>query len=141
MKALKVFPKQCVGCEICSLTCSVVHGNQARETAMRIRIRHKYPELPKPACQPMVCRNCENPKCVEACPRKALIIDQGAEQVRLIGSACDGCGLCVEACPFDAIWIDPASRVAIKCDLCQGDPQCVKFCGFGAIRSPYEASL
>ena len=138
MKAIKVLPKQCVGCEICGIVCSVTHGDQTRESAMRIRIKHRYPDLPTPPFQPLVCRNCDKPRCADACPRQALILDQEIGQVRLVESKCDGCGQCVEACPFHAIWLDPLKKVAIKCDLCNGDPQCIAYCNSNAIQSPFE---
>jgi Fe-S-cluster-containing hydrogenase component 2 len=140
MKAIKVKPKMCVSCEICGIVCSSSHGGQIRESAMRIRIKDGYPDLPKIPFQPIVCRQCDDPECVKACPQEALVIDEKKEMVVLIESNCDGCGQCVEACPFDAIWIDPLTNFAIKCDLCGGDPQCVKFCNFDAIRFPREAS-
>jgi Fe-S-cluster-containing hydrogenase component 2 len=46
---------------------------------------------------------------------------------------CTGCGECVEACPFDAIWLDPISRLAVKCDLCRGAARCVEICPAGAL--------
>jgi Fe-S-cluster-containing hydrogenase component 2 len=100
---------------------------------MRIRIKHRYPDLPTPAFQPMVCRNCEKPKCVEACPKNALEPDEKDREVKLIEARCDACGKCVEVCPFHAIWVDPLTKIAIKCDLCGGLPKCVEFCRFGAI--------
>ena len=41
---------------------------------------------------------------------------------------------CLEACPFGAIFFDSEQGVAIMCDLCGGDPACVKRCATGAIR-------
>jgi len=140
MKALKISAKDCVGCEICGITCSVTHGNEPRASAMRIRIKRRLPDLPIPAFQPMVCRNCGQPKCIEACPKEALILDRDVQQVLLTESKCDGCGRCVDVCPFHAIWVDPLRKVAIKCDLCMGgEPVCVQYCRFGAIRLPSEA--
>ena len=37
-------------------------------------------------------------------------------------------------CPFGAILYDPDNRRVIKCDLCGGDPQCVRFCPTGALQ-------
>jgi Fe-S-cluster-containing hydrogenase component 2 len=34
---------------------------------------------------------------------------------------------CVPACPFDVVFIAPTGEV-LKCDLCGGDPACVKAC-------------
>ena len=36
------------------------------------------------------------------------------------------------ACPFGAVNMAPDGRM-IKCDLCDGDPFCVKLCPTGAI--------
>jgi Fe-S-cluster-containing hydrogenase component 2 len=34
---------------------------------------------------------------------------------------------CVPACPFDTVFVAPSGEV-LKCDLCGGDPACVKAC-------------
>ena len=47
---------------------------------------------------------------------------------------CAGCKMCLLACPYGAIRFDARGRVARKCDLCGGDPQCVKFCISGALQ-------
>ena len=31
-------------------------------------------------------------------------------------------------CPYDVIHEHPDREVAFKCDLCDGDPQCIAFC-------------
>ena len=41
--------------------------------------------------------------------------------------------MCVVACPFGNIYFDSVSTYPVKCDLCGGDPRCVKFCPSGAI--------
>jgi len=46
---------------------------------------------------------------------------------------CIGCANCVTACTYGGISIDPKSKKAIKCDLCDGDPACAKACDYGAI--------
>jgi len=35
--------------------------------------------------------------------------------------------MCVTACPFGAMSFDSIGKKVIKCDLCDGDPQCVRF--------------
>lgn len=137
MKRIQVSPRKCVGCELCGIACSVTRGGEVRETGMRIRIKRQFPERADRPFQPAVCRQCEKPKCVEACPKGALLMDLQGEIVRLDEKLCDGCGACVEACPFEAIWIDPQRRMAVKCDLCRGKPECVRYCQFGAIESPF----
>ncbi len=49
-------------------------------------------------------------------------------------------GLCVTACPQypnSAVRVIPATKKAIKCDLCGGDPQCVKFCPKSVALTPH----
>ena len=48
---------------------------------------------------------------------------------------CILCEACVTACPYGAIRIIERSGETkiIKCDLCKGDPECVKQCESGAI--------
>ena len=40
---------------------------------------------------------------------------------------------CVSVCPFGAMHFVAADRKVIKCDLCDGDPQCVRFCEVKAV--------
>ena len=44
---------------------------------------------------------------------------------------------CVDACPFGVVALHPRTGLALICDLCAGDPICVKRCATGAIA--YEA--
>ncbi|MBS7628834.1 4Fe-4S binding protein, partial [Candidatus Bathyarchaeota archaeon] len=41
---------------------------------------------------------------------------------------CTGCGVCIEWCPIGAISLNPETSKAQKCDLCDGSPECVKYC-------------
>jgi Fe-S-cluster-containing dehydrogenase component len=42
--------------------------------------------------------------------------------------------MCILACPFGAPSFDPIERVTMKCDLCGGDPECVKLCSSEALK-------
>ena len=42
--------------------------------------------------------------------------------------------MCIIACPFGGPSIDPFDRSTVKCDLCDGDPECVKFCPNEALK-------
>jgi len=92
--------------------------------------------------QPHVCRQCGSmasaAPCVAACPVGALSKDAqtGAILVDLdpgSASACIGCAACVDACPFGMAVLHPEAGTAMICDLCGGDPACVKRCATGAI--------
>jgi electron transport protein HydN len=53
---------------------------------------------------PIVCKQCENPACVEVCKPKALIRDNGV--IYIDEEKCIGCGKCAKICPFNAIFIE-----------------------------------
>ena len=46
---------------------------------------------------------------------------------------CIGCRSCVAVCPFGAMNFNKTERKVYKCDLCDGDPQCVRFCDMKAV--------
>jgi len=56
--------------------------------------------------------------------------------VTVIASTCIGCEMCVLACPLAVPYFDPALKVAVKCDFCHGDPECVKHCSSRPLRLP-----
>jgi len=41
---------------------------------------------------------------------------------------CISCGKCITACPGRIPLLHPKDNKAIICDLCSGDPECVKVC-------------
>jgi Fe-S-cluster-containing dehydrogenase component len=47
---------------------------------------------------------------------------------------CIGCRMCMVGCPFGAMRYDPVKKQSFKCQLCDGDPQCVKFCPTEALK-------
>lgn len=50
----------------------------------------------------------------------------------------EDCSLCMKACGsyFDLprIVFHPDKKIPVKCDLCGGDPECVKWCPNGALK-------
>jgi len=49
--------------------------------------------------------------------------------------------MCVSACPFGAMGFDVQQKRVFKCDLCDGDPQCVRFCDMKAVDYKETAKL
>ena len=47
---------------------------------------------------------------------------------------CIGCRSCVFACPFGAMFFHDEDHVPIKCDLCDGSPECAEICPSEALR-------
>jgi Fe-S-cluster-containing hydrogenase component 2 len=125
---------KCTGCESCSLACSFVKFKEFNPAYGRIRIL-KFEESGVDA--PVVCQQCEEPRCVEACPRNAMEVKTDNGILVIDRELCDGCGACAVACTYGAISIHPKSgkknKTVLKCDLCGGDPECVKWCEIKAI--------
>jgi carbon-monoxide dehydrogenase iron sulfur subunit len=49
--------------------------------------------------------------------------------------------MCVMTCPFGAMGIDITTQQVIKCDLCDGEPACVRVCDPGAIQYQSAKSI
>jgi Fe-S-cluster-containing dehydrogenase component len=63
------------------------------------------------------CRQCPEPFCATACPKKALErLESGV--VERQNMLCVGCKSCVLACPFGTLHPDLINYVTAKCDLC-----------------------
>jgi len=120
-------PQKCTGCQLCEYVCSYTKNNAFNSLRSRIRTVRVDEIL----ITSLSCRTCENAPCVIACPRDALTQDPETGIIRVDDSRCDGCAWCIEACDFGAISINPSTKLAEICDLCENEedgPQCVKWC-------------
>jgi carbon-monoxide dehydrogenase iron sulfur subunit len=119
-------PDSCTGCLMCKMVCALHHEKGGVNPRMsRIGV-HFFPE--KGVITPQVCRLCARPACIEACPENALSQDKKSGVILLHAERCTGCGTCVDACAFNAMFMNPETEKIIVCDLCEGDPQCVRYC-------------
>ena len=136
-KKLTVIPELCSGCRTCELVCAIKHFgvNNPKKAAIRVMITYPHPVLR----MPVVCSQCRMPTCAQACPVGALKWVDGV--VYLDEEDCASCYKCVEVCPFGAIYAHDDCDYPIKCDLCGGDPECVKKCPKGALRLIPTAAL
>lgn len=121
----------CSGCKACMLACVATHEGGFGTAAARIRVTKIETEG---LDVPSVCRLCRRPGCVKACPAGALSRDASLGVVRLNEEECIACGACAEGCPFGMVIMHPTTGLPLICDLCDGDPACVKRCAPGAIR-------
>lgn len=129
-RVLDADPRKCTGCGMCRLICAMVKEKRAHAPLSRIGlIRCAGEQLHLP----VICRHCEDAPCMAVCPREAISRDSAAGQVMVNHDACISCKMCVAACPFGAMGFDSERRAVFKCDLCDGDPQCVRFCFPGAL--------
>ena len=124
-KVILVDQDKCTGCRLCEMICSVKHEGVSNPTRSRINVIKWFMEGYH---MPMICQQCMDAPCVAVCPKDALSMDEELGRVTLDYDLCIGCKMCVTACPFGGMGIDTVTNKVIKCDLCDGDPQCVRFC-------------
>ncbi|TET89283.1 MAG: 4Fe-4S dicluster domain-containing protein [Methanomassiliicoccales archaeon] len=126
----------CTGCRACELACSFKKEGVFSPTKSRVRVVKMDEEG---LDVPVGCEHCDDAPCIAVCPVNAIKEDFETGAVLIDHDVCIGCRLCIPACPFVAIAHDPVAKGVRKCDLCDGDPECVKWCFTGAIR--YVESL
>jgi Fe-S-cluster-containing hydrogenase component 2 len=124
---------KCSGCRKCEIACSLHHENRIWPEASRVRVFMLVPG----ADFPHLCTQCENYPCVKACPFQALSVNRKISAVVIDKEKCTGCSKCIEACPGRIPHLHPTKKKIVICDLCNGDPECVKVCregGWGVLK-------
>lgn len=126
MKRLLVDRTVCTACRTCEAICSMVHyDGLINPRKSRIRISQN---IFQGTSNPVVCKQCKKAPCIRACSKEAMYQDEVLKYVIIDSAKCDSCMACVEACPFGAMFYDEERCIPLVCDLCGGDPMCVKFC-------------
>jgi Fe-S-cluster-containing dehydrogenase component len=127
---------KCTDCRMCMQVCSTNKLGRVTPAAACIQIdreRSKY-------YGDMGCRVCDmthERACVDACPVEALVYEPDLDVVRFDAELCTECLACLDVCPNVAR--DVKSGRIMICDLCDGDPLCVKWCPEGALSWGAEA--
>jgi len=130
MKYLYAVREGCTGCRSCEYACSMYHNKGVvRPSVSAIHVK-KFKHV---VDIPQICWHCEDAPCVKSCPTtpQAIIKDKETNTVKYIDDkTCLGakCNKCIEACPSGFLRRHPDTGKPIFCDLCGGDPQCVKAC-------------
>jgi len=120
-------PDKCIGCRMCEYACSATKTGSFDPNLSRIRVVRIEPIT----MTAIACRLCEDAPCIIACPRDALSRSEKNGTILVNEDKCDGCGWCVEACDFGAVILNPLTKNAEICDLCEDQeegPRCVEFC-------------
>lgn len=130
-KNLMVDQEKCTGCRLCELVCSVNKEGAANPARSRIKVIKWETEG---FYLPMFCQQCEDPVCETVCPVNGVSRDSKTGCVSVDYDLCIGCRSCVSACPMGGAGFDSKTGEVLRCDLCGGDPTCVKFCQTKAIQ-------
>jgi anaerobic carbon-monoxide dehydrogenase iron sulfur subunit len=130
-RQLLIDADKCTGCGLCQLACAIKKTGQCEPSLARIKV---WREDQWGLFVPMTCLQCTDPPCAGACLMNVISKDEdsGLTVRRLEG--CIGCRACQAACPFEACNYNYLLDVVVNCDHCGGDPECVKFCPYGALQ-------
>ena len=123
---------RCSGCSRCEVHCSFFHSGKIGRSGARIKVV-KIENIGIDF--PVVCQQCQERYCTK-CPEKAIEIGS-LGQVIVSPTLCTACGACEIMCPIGAIEL--SEEIPHVCDLCGGDPRCVKACTLDAIH--YEPDV
>jgi Fe-S-cluster-containing hydrogenase component 2 len=125
--------ENCTGCRLCQIACSEIKEQKIQPAIARISVHQFYPGIEFP----VACYQCgDGAKCAEACPVDALSVDssKGLHTIKIDTSRCtrttrnSSCTACQDKCPGKAVTFHPKTKEPLICDLCGGDPACLKVC-------------
>lgn len=133
-KVLAYDPELCTGCRYCEIVCSFRHYGVVNPGKSFISILFNEGK-DDGVFEAKNCQHCDEPICASVCPSEALSKDEKTGWVRINPLKCIGCETCVYMCPLSIPFFDEERKVAVKCDFCDGDPECVKHCSSTAIKS------
>jgi len=120
-------------CKECVIKCSYLYHRQLPGNNGIVSVA----EL---ATYALVCRKCEEPHCVNACPVEAL--EQQKDKDKLLirhNMRCISCKSCSHACPYGTIYPENVPFLIHNCDFCfdrrqqKDEPLCIKTCPYGAL--------
>ena len=140
-KVIVFDPVLCTGCMRCMTTCSTYNfGATSLSKACIHIVRHeghavtRIDEEDELIFEALTCQQCDKPYCVAFCPTGAIALNAETNAFEIDNDKCIGCRMCIAGCPFGAIRYNTVEKQPFKCELCEGDPQCVKFCPTDALQ-------
>jgi carbon-monoxide dehydrogenase iron sulfur subunit len=131
MRFITMDVTKCVVCRNCEYACSFRQTGDFKREDSNIRV--EYHDDVK-ICLPQTCMHCDDAWCLEICPAAAITRNESTGAIEIDSNRCAGCKMCILACPFGNIHFDKINMVSRKCNLCQGEPNCVSHCISGALQ-------
>ncbi len=122
------YPDKCDGCDDCVTACALIFDEEGAIENSRIQLAKDKNNKFGLA----LCRQCGEPDCVPNCPMGALSKDQETGIVSK-DDTCIGCKICTLSCVYAGITTNALTQKVMKCELCSGDPACVKACEKSAL--------
>ena len=124
-KVLLMDAQACTGCMQCEMACSYQTEGKFNPIKSRIKVfEFKEQHL----FVPYTCTQCAEAWCMQVCPVDAITVEASTGAKIVSDDVCVGCKVCTIACLFCTINYNPVLGKVLKCDLCGGDPACVKMC-------------
>ncbi|MDD1727505.1 MAG: 4Fe-4S dicluster domain-containing protein [Methanospirillum sp.] len=123
-------PDRCTGCRQCMTACSFKNFLTYNYDLSLCRVITG----PKGEFIRVHCHHCADPMCMAACPTQAIHKDPVTGVVSVDKIQCIGCKACTWACPLSIPQMQRGLKAMTKCDLCGGDPSCIKVCSAKAIQ-------
>lgn len=116
---IRIDQEKCSGCHLCEMACSLSHLGVINIEKSAIRILKD--DLNTSLNIPVVCNRCKEMKCLYG-----EDVPEDREKEKFVWPEVRG-----RRCPFKALTV--FGENAYHCDLCAGNPICVKVCTPGAI--------
>jgi carbon-monoxide dehydrogenase iron sulfur subunit len=136
-KQLVIKPERCMGCRTCELMCSFGHYETFNPRMAAVTVVEYFEDA---LSIPIMCMQCDDAACAKVCPVGALVREDDGF-VSYNPDKCIKCKMCMNACPLGNIHFSPIARRMIKCDLCGGEPMCVRYCSVHAIEIVDDADI
>ena len=116
--------KDCSGCGVCKLACSMVNFKQVTSSLALLKIEGLFPAPGH--YQIHFCDQCG--ECAAVCPVDAIELEDGV--YRINEEECIACHECVDACPKSVMIVKLEDDMPAKCTMCG---ECAKVCPRSAI--------
>jgi carbon-monoxide dehydrogenase iron sulfur subunit len=123
-------PGLCTGCRQCMTACSFRNYKTYNYDLSLCKVI----DGPDGEFIRVHCQHCKDPMCKAACPTGAISKDEATGYVTIDKMLCIGCKACMWACPISIPQMQRGLKVMAKCDMCGGDPECIKVCSAKAIK-------